>query len=347
MSKVKKISISLIVFFAVTVSAQTVDPTLCAFTHSLTIGATGKDVQCLQKYLNSKGFRVSATGAGSPGNESMYFGAKTRAAVAVWQQANNVSPAAGYFGPISRAKYSVLTAATTILPAPPSPLISPPPPNVPSEPAALPPPPAVSYTLSVLSPKIGDIVRIADMKNISWDITPLPTDRKTARIYLRSLDGAREIPIVNEIDIGAKKYSWNVAVAESLPDRFILVLDMGETKTESGFFTLARKDWVDLTPEQTRPKVIIPSKNTLWPAKIARAIEWSGGGFSWAFKIELISFGSGAILRTIKSDIPNTGAYLWQIPNTVQGGEYKIRLHCTSCAATDIYDDSDVFEVVK
>ncbi len=339
MRTAKKISISFIIFFAFAASAQTRDPALCAFTRGLTIGVTGEDVMCLQKYLNSEGFLVSPTGAGSPGNETMYFGPRTKKAVALWQAANGVAPTAGYFGKISRAKYSTVTAKEPSLP-----LVSPPPP--PSLPVEL-SPSAVSYTLSVLSPEIGDVVRIGDTKDISWDITPVPTDRKTARIYLRSLDRVREIPIVNEIDIGAKKYSWNVAVAELLPDRFILVIDMGGTKTESGFFTLARKDWVDLTPEQTRPKVVIPSKNTLWPAEIARAIEWSGGGFSWAFKLELLSFGSGAILHRIKSEVPNTGAYLWQVPNTVPGGEYKIRLHCTSCAAADVYDDSDVFEIVK
>ncbi len=92
----------------------------CGFTRDLTVGSTGNDVMCLQKYLNGAGFMVSASGAGSPGSESTYFGAKTKAAVAKWQAANGVSPTAGYFGSISRAKYNSMVASTPPSTTPPS-----------------------------------------------------------------------------------------------------------------------------------------------------------------------------------------------------------------------------------
>jgi len=93
----------------------------CTFTRDLTVGVTGDDVKCLQQYLNSAGYTVATSGAGSPGNESTFFGSRTKAAVAKWQSANGISPAAGYFGPISRAKYSSLVAtAPPTPPAPPS-----------------------------------------------------------------------------------------------------------------------------------------------------------------------------------------------------------------------------------
>lgn len=82
--------------------------TACSFTKDLTLGSTGEDVRCLQQYLNGAGFQVSASGAGSPGNESAYFGALSKAALAKWQAANGVTPSVGYFGPISRAKYTSL-----------------------------------------------------------------------------------------------------------------------------------------------------------------------------------------------------------------------------------------------
>lgn len=91
----------------------------CAFTRSLTIGSQGTDVQCLQKYLNSAGYQIAASGVGSPGNETTYFGPLTRAAVAKWQAANAVSPAAGYFGSLSRAKYSsIVGGAPGVSPVP-------------------------------------------------------------------------------------------------------------------------------------------------------------------------------------------------------------------------------------
>lgn len=87
--------------------------TACNFTRDLTVGATGDDVKCLQQYLNGTSYKVAASGAGSPGNETTYFGPRTQAAVAAWQAGNGVSPAAGYFGPISRAKYTALAGTGT------------------------------------------------------------------------------------------------------------------------------------------------------------------------------------------------------------------------------------------
>jgi hypothetical protein len=69
----------------------------------LELGMTGEDVRALQKLLNTHGFVLAASGAGAPGSETDYFGTLTRSAVAAFQQANSVAPAAGYFGPLTRA----------------------------------------------------------------------------------------------------------------------------------------------------------------------------------------------------------------------------------------------------
>ncbi|MCR4274938.1 MAG: peptidoglycan-binding protein [Candidatus Campbellbacteria bacterium] len=74
-----------------------------AFTRDLTDGVSGADVSALQSYLAEKGmFAVAPTG---------FFGPITKAAVASWQTANGVMPAAGYFGAISRAKYASVCGA--------------------------------------------------------------------------------------------------------------------------------------------------------------------------------------------------------------------------------------------
>jgi len=65
------------------------------FTQNLTIGSRGADVTALQNWLISRGFSIPAGATG-------YFGTQTRAAVAAWQASANISPAVGYFGPISR-----------------------------------------------------------------------------------------------------------------------------------------------------------------------------------------------------------------------------------------------------
>ncbi len=87
--------------------------TSCTFSSTLTVGSKGSAVTCLQTYLTSTGDYTYSGGA------TGYFGNITKAAVASWQSKNGVSPAAGLFGPISRAKYSELQAvAVTPTPTP-------------------------------------------------------------------------------------------------------------------------------------------------------------------------------------------------------------------------------------
>jgi hypothetical protein len=74
-----------------------------ALSRSLQVGSTGADVMALQKFLNgSATTQVAATGAGSPGLESSYFGPATKAAVIKFQTLNSVS-AIGIVGPATRA----------------------------------------------------------------------------------------------------------------------------------------------------------------------------------------------------------------------------------------------------
>jgi len=78
-----------------------------AFTRNLELGMTGVDVRELQKFLNARGFIVAENGAGAPGFESDYFGAKTKDALARYQASQGITPAVGYLGPITRAKIAL------------------------------------------------------------------------------------------------------------------------------------------------------------------------------------------------------------------------------------------------
>ncbi len=79
----------------------------CTWTRSLHDGVSGADVTCLQDYLTGTGHFTFS------GGSTGYFGPVTTAAVAAWQAANGVSPAVGWFGPISQAKYAEVAGGTS------------------------------------------------------------------------------------------------------------------------------------------------------------------------------------------------------------------------------------------
>ncbi len=68
---------------------------------TLKLGMTGPDVRTLQIYLNTHGFVLAGTGAGSPGNETTLFGTRTKAAVIKFQLANKLK-GDGIVGPMTR-----------------------------------------------------------------------------------------------------------------------------------------------------------------------------------------------------------------------------------------------------
>ena len=83
------------------------------FTRNLYIGSRGNDVMMLQKVLNlDADTRVAASGVGSAGMETQYFGELTRQAVAKFQAKHGISPAAGYFYPLTRAEMNKMVVGS-------------------------------------------------------------------------------------------------------------------------------------------------------------------------------------------------------------------------------------------
>lgn len=85
-----------------------------ALARDLQQGSSGSDVMALQAFLNaSADTRVSASGAGSPGMETSTFGPATKAAVIKFQVKYMITPAAGYVGPVTRAKIASVCGGTS------------------------------------------------------------------------------------------------------------------------------------------------------------------------------------------------------------------------------------------
>ena len=90
---------------------QTEKEIVMNFTRNLSIGSRGDDVKSLQQLLNKKGYLISSSGPGSPGNETDYFGKLTKAAVIRFQEANasqilhplGLTSGTGYVGPSTRS----------------------------------------------------------------------------------------------------------------------------------------------------------------------------------------------------------------------------------------------------
>jgi len=97
------------------------------FTRNHSQGDSGGEVMAIQKFLNSiDGTQLASTGAGSPGNETSYFGSITKAAVVQFQNKYaadvlapvGLSAGTGYWGPSSRAKANALCAGAAPSPTP-------------------------------------------------------------------------------------------------------------------------------------------------------------------------------------------------------------------------------------
>jgi len=97
---------SAIILPAPVTSVPAIPSSFSSFTTNLRASTSNPEVMRLQQYLNAHGFIVAKAGAGSPGKETIFFGSATKAALIHFQRANGITPAIGYFGPITRAYIS-------------------------------------------------------------------------------------------------------------------------------------------------------------------------------------------------------------------------------------------------
>jgi len=80
---------------------------MASFTRDLSVGAKGEDVAALQRFLGDEGHYPEALITG-------YFGVLTKAALIRFQEFHSITPASGYFGPVTSAKIQLLQKASKI-----------------------------------------------------------------------------------------------------------------------------------------------------------------------------------------------------------------------------------------
>lgn len=88
-----------------------------ALYRDLAVGSVGEDVRLLQQWLNSHGFKIAASGPGSPGAETTYFGQLTKTALARYQVEFGIVPVTGGLDSATRASIagpSVVSEASNL-----------------------------------------------------------------------------------------------------------------------------------------------------------------------------------------------------------------------------------------
>lgn len=185
----------------------------CSFTRSLEMEMTGEDVKCLQKYLNGSGFTIATNGVGSAGRETDQFKTLTKEALIKWQRSNNVTPASGFFGPLSQQKYKELTTTRTNPPK--SDTVTTPKPTAPATPSIpnTTDAPTINLLLAEIQKLKSDLKKAQDTSSNNND-----SGRETSEQREFKKDFREAVNMIEDAEDQLKDGNFDVAEAKSIQD---------------------------------------------------------------------------------------------------------------------------------
>lgn len=229
------------------------------FTQNLGQGSSGVDVTHVQHLLNSNpATQVASSGAGSPGQETQFFGPLTAAAVSQFQNIYaseilaplGLTSGTGFFGASSRAKANKLVAVA------PAPAPTPTPTPTPGTPAPSPTPgistPGVEGSLIVTiasSPASGAILNIGETEAVTGvDVKATGSDVLVSRLDV-------------EFDTRPYLYISEMTVSDGTTSKTIAVTQSNSTEVTVGTKYSVRVDGLSiLVPKDTTKKFTVTVK---------------------------------------------------------------------------------------
>lgn len=305
------------------------------WTRDLNVGAQGADVMKLQQFLNANAdTRVSATGAGSVGAETEFYGPATAAAVSKFQvmyRADILTPSGlvnptGYFGPSTRAKAnSVCVAGPVVTPTP-------------TDPDPTEDPDDEDMELS----GEGSLDRFEIEDASDTDIAEGAEDEVIAELKLEATDGDIEVTrmdIVLDGSTAEEQDPWEVfetlslwvdgeKVAEMAADDEDEYLDEDDGSIRFSGFGI-------ILPEDEEVEIFIG-------ATIQSDVDGAGTDANWTVKVDEVRYFDADGVSDDDSSTDEIGQTVdFEIVEEGDGEELKFSLSSSNPDATDIVVDTD------
>lgn len=186
-------------------------------------------------------------------------------------------------------------------------------------------------TVTVTKPTTDDVWIQGQPYAVTWIRTG--SMGNLVRISLRDKDSGVEIKLIADNVPNTGTCPWTIA-ANTVDGQYRVRVKVKNetTQDDSEVFTIG--------PSITVTK---PTTGDAWHRTKPYKIIWTKIGTmpNWV-KIDLVDKDSAAVVRPIADNQPNTGAYLWTIPDNMAIGPYRVRVQVKTTA---IQDDSTTFNI--